>query len=505
MPALRLVLGDQLTRSLSSLKDWQTGDLVLMCEVAEETSYVRHHKKKIAFILSAMRHFARVLESAGLTVRYVRLDDRDNTGSFAGEIERVLTAHTFDRLIVTEPGEWRVMEMMRGWEDQLGGPVEVREDDRVLSSIGEFELWAQGRKQLRMEYFYRQMRRKTGFLMEGRDPIGGQWNFDQDNRKRLPKDLELPERLSFAPDAITGEVLTLVADRFGDHFGDLEPFAMPVTRDDALAVLEHFIAVCLPKFGDYQDALAEGEAFLFHSTISAALNCGLLTPGEVCEAADAAFKAGDAPLNAVEGFIRQILGWREYVRGLYWLTMPAYKERNALDAQRPLPEFYWTAETDMACIRDVVTTTRKHAYAHHIQRLMVTGNFALLAGLSPDEVNRWYMEVYADAYEWVELPNTHGMALFADGGIMASKPYAASGAYLNRMGDHCGKCAYDVKAKTGESACPFNYLYWDFVARNREVLGDNPRMGMMYRSLDRMNPETLSDIQVQAEAFLDAL
>ena len=505
MPALRLVLGDQLTRSLSSLKDWQTGDLVLMCEVAEETSYVRHHKKKIAFILSAMRHFARVLESAGLTVRYVRLDDRDNTGSFAGEIERVLTAHTFDRLIVTEPGEWRVMEMMRGWEDQLGGPVEVREDDRVLSSIGEFELWAQGRKQLRMEYFYRQMRRKTGFLMEGRDPIGGQWNFDQANRKRLPKDLELPERLSFAPDAITGEVLTLVADRFGDHFGDLEPFAMPVTRDDALAVLEHFIAVCLPKFGDYQDALAEGEAFLFHSTISAALNCGLLTPGEVCEAADAAFKAGDAPLNAVEGFIRQILGWREYVRGLYWLTMPAYKERNALDAQRPLPEFYWTAETDMACIRDVVTTTRKHAYAHHIQRLMVTGNFALLAGLSPDEVNRWYMEVYADAYEWVELPNTHGMALFADGGIMASKPYAASGAYLNRMGDHCGKCAYDVKAKTGESACPFNYLYWDFVARNREVLGDNPRMGMMYRSLDRMNPETLSDIQVQAEAFLDAL
>ncbi|MGD1886267.1 MAG: cryptochrome/photolyase family protein [Cohaesibacteraceae bacterium] len=505
MPALRLVLGDQLTRSLSSLKDWQTGDLVLMCEVAEETSYVRHHKKKIAFILSAMRHFARVLESAGLTVRYVRLDDRDNTGSFAGEIERVLTAHTFDRLIVTEPGEWRVMEMMRGWEDQLGVPVEVREDDRVLSSIGEFELWAQGRKQLRMEYFYRQMRRKTGFLMEGRDPIGGQWNFDQDNRKRLPKDLELPERLSFAPDAITGEVLTLVADRFGDHFGDLEPFAMPVTRDDALAVLEHFIAVCLPKFGDYQDALAEGEAFLFHSTISAALNCGLLTPGEVCEAADAAFKAGDAPLNAVEGFIRQILGWREYVRGLYWLTMPAYKERNALDAQRPLPEFYWTAETDMACIRDVVTTTRKHAYAHHIQRLMVTGNFALLAGLSPDEVNRWYMEVYADAYEWVELHNTHGMALFADGGIMASKPYAASGAYLNRMGDHCGKCAYDVKAKTGESACPFNYLYWDFVARNREVLGDNPRMGMMYRSLDRMNPETLSDIQVQAEAFLDAL
>ena len=505
MPTLRLVLGDQLSHTVSSLRDWQPGDLVLMCEVAAETGYVRHHKKKIALVLSAMRHFAEALEDEGRQVRYVLLDDPDNTGSLTGEVGRALRMQAFDRVVVTEPGEWRVMEMMRDWADDFGIPVEIREDDRFLSSIGDFERWAKSRKQLRMEYFYREMRRKTGYLMDGDDPAGGQWNFDKDNRKRLPKDIDIPTRLSFAPDAITQEVLALVANRFEDHFGDIEPFTMPVTRHDALAVLDHFMTVCLPSFGDYQDALVEGEAFLFHSTLSAVLNCGLLTPDEVCEAAEAAYLAGEAPLNAVEGFIRQILGWREYVRGLYWYAMPDYKARNALGAHRPLPDFYWTAETDMACVRDAVRTTRRHAYAHHIQRLMVTGNFALLAGLSPDEVNRWYMEVYADAYEWVELPNTHGMALFADGGIMASKPYAASGAYINRMSDHCGGCRYNVKAKTGKKACPFNYLYWDFVARNRDVLGNNPRMGMIYRSLERMDPASLSAMRADATAFLDAL
>ncbi|MFK7793219.1 MAG: cryptochrome/photolyase family protein [Devosiaceae bacterium] len=501
MPTLRLVLGDQLSASLSSLQGYEPGDVVLMCELAEEASYVRHHKKKLAFIFSSMRHFASELEQDGQSVRYVKLDDAGNTGDFTGEVQRALATGSFDQVVVTEPGEWRVMEMIRAWQDELSVPVIVREDTRFLASLARFETWAAGKKQLRMEFFYREMRRETGYLMDGADPVGGQWNFDKDNRKKLPKNIEFPPRLIFAPDAITQDVVELVASKFSNNFGDLEPFAMPVTQQDALKVLDHFIVQCLPQFGDYQDAMAEGEAFLFHSTISAAMNIGLLLPAEACDAAQAAYDAGNAPLNAVEGFIRQILGWREYVRGLYWLKMPDYKQLNALEAQRPLPDFYWTGETDMACLADAISTTQKHAYAHHIQRLMITGNFALLAGVHPDAINDWYMVVYADAYEWVELPNTHGMAIFADGGIMASKPYAASGAYIDRMSDHCKGCRYDVKQKNGPDACPFNYLYWDFIVRNQERLKGNPRMGMIYRSFERTGEEKRALIASDAGAF----
>jgi deoxyribodipyrimidine photolyase-related protein len=501
MPTLRLVLGDQLSPSLSSLEGYADNDLVLLCEVAEEAGYVRHHKKKLAFVFSAMRHFRRDLEQAGRKVRYVRLDDPDNTGDFTGEVKRALGDGVFDQVVVTEPGEYRVMEMIRAWQGELDVPVFVREDTRFIASLERFEAWASGKKQLRMEYFYREMRRETGLLMDGGDPMGGQWNFDKDNRKSLPKHVEFPQRLTFAPDTMTQEVMDMVEGRFGNHFGDLEPFTMPVTREQALQVLEHFISDCLPQFGDYQDAMAQGEAFLFHSTISAAMNIGLLLPLEVCEAAEAAYNAQKAPLNAVEGFIRQVLGWREYVRGLYWLKMPEYKQLNALEADRPLPDFYWTGDTDMACLADAIATTKKHAYAHHIQRLMITGNFALLAGVHPDAINDWYMVVYADAYEWVELPNTHGMAIFADGGIMASKPYAASGAYIDRMSDHCKGCRYDVKKKNGPDACPFNYLYWDFIARNAERLQGNPRMGMIYRSLERTSEEKRDAVRNDSASF----
>ncbi|MEO0384144.1 MAG: cryptochrome/photolyase family protein [Pseudomonadota bacterium] len=505
MPTLRLVLGDQLSMSLSSLADWQKGDTILMCEVMDEAQYVPHHKKKLAFVFSAMRHFAKALEADGRPVRYMKLDDIENSGSFTGELERALGEGAFERVIVTEPGEYRVMEMIHSWQDSLDVPVIVREDTRFFASLGRFERWADGKKQLRMEYFYREMRRETDYLMDGDKPEGGQWNFDKENRRKLPKDVVLPDRLSFAPDAITQEVVALVRDRFPNNFGNLEPFGMPVTREDAQAVLAHFIEKCLPQFGDYQDAMAEGEAFLFHSTISAAMNTGLLIASEVCDAAEAAYQAGDAPLNAVEGFIRQILGWREYVRGLYWLKMPSYKALNALEADLPLPTFYWTGETKMACLADAISTTKKHAYAHHIQRLMITGNFALLAGVAPDAINEWYMVVYADAYEWVELPNTHGMAIYADGGIMASKPYAASGAYIDKMSDHCKDCHYKVKVKNGPEACPFNYLYWDFVMRNAERLKNNPRMGMIYRSLERTSDERRAAIKSDAESFFENL
>jgi deoxyribodipyrimidine photolyase-related protein len=499
MSALRIVLGDQLTRGLSSLRDYVPGDTVLMMEVAEEATYVKHHKQKLVLIFSAMRHFAEELRHHGFTVDYVRLDDPANTGSFTSEVERAITRHKPSRIVVTEPSEWRVMEMMKSWD------AEVLSDDRFFATPASFAVWANGRKQLRMEFFYRDMRRLSGLLMEGDDPVGGQWNFDHDNRKALPKNLTPPNRRRFDPDPVTREVIDMVAGRFPDHFGDLEPFGWAVTRTDALEALDHFISVCLPSFGDYQDAMKQGDAFLYHSVISPYLNIGLLTPREICDRAQDAWSRGGAPLNAVEGFIRQILGWREYVRGLYWLKMPAYADSNFLGASRPLPGFYWTGKTEMNCMAQAIGDTRRHAYAHHIQRLMVTGNFALLAGLDPAEVEQWYLLVYADAFEWVELPNTHGMALFADGGVMASKPYAASGAYIDRMSDYCAGCRFKPEVKLGPKACPFNYLYWDFLIRNEAKLKANPRMGMPYRTLAKMEAERKADIVRHAARFLEGL
>ncbi|MGP9821352.1 cryptochrome/photolyase family protein [Salinarimonas sp. NSM] len=506
MKTLRLLLGDQLTRAISSLTDLDAdADVVLMVEVAEEATYVRHHKQKIAFLFSAMRHFARELVQEGIAVDYVRLDDPENAGSFSGELARAVARHAPDRVVVTEPGEWRVLEAMRDWREELAVPVEIREDNRFLATKAEFAAWAGEKKQLRMEFFYREMRRKTGLLMEGRDPAGGQWNFDAENRKALPKGLRVPPRRRFEPDAITREVLDLVARRFGDHFGDLEPFGWAVTRADALDALRSFLGEALPTFGDYQDAMKTGEPFLFHAVLSPYLNAGLLTAEEVCRAAEREWREGRAPLNAVEGFVRQIIGWREYVRGLYWLKMPGYAQTNALAAGRPLPDLYWTGETQMNCLAQCVGDTRRHAYAHHIQRLMVLGNFALLAGLAPAEVEEWYLVVYADAYEWVELPNVHGMILYADGGIMASKPYAASGAYIDRMSDYCRACIYDPKVKDGAGACPFNYLYWNFLIENEARLAGNPRVAMPYRTLAKMSAERRAAIRADAARFLGTL
>jgi deoxyribodipyrimidine photolyase-related protein len=503
---LRVVLGDQCSHTLSALEGADAArDVVLMMEVAAECTYVPHHPQKIALILSAMRHFAAELRDRGFRVDYVALDDAENTHSFRGEVLRAVDRHKPRGIACTHPGEWRVLQDMEGWEEATGLPVDIREDTRFLCDLPWFRRWAHGKKQRRMEFFYREMRRRTGFLMDGTEPEGGRWNFDAENRHRLPQDVVPPQAPRFAPDAVTAEVLTLVARRFGNHFGTLEGFNWPVTAAEARAALADFVERRLPDFGDYQDAMAEGEATLFHSLLAAAMNCGLLLPREVCEAAEAAWRAGSVPLNAAEGFVRQILGWREYVRGLYWARMPAYRGLNALDARRRLPRFYWSADSGMRCMDAAVAQTRDLAYAHHIQRLMVTGNFALLAGLDPAEVNEWYLLVYADAYEWVELPNTHGMALHADGGVMASKPYAASGAYINRMSDHCRRCRFDVKQTTGPAACPFNFLYWDFIARHAARFANNPRMAMPLATLRKMDPDRLSAIRVQARGFLDAV
>jgi deoxyribodipyrimidine photolyase-related protein len=500
--ALRLVLGDQLTPGLSALQDYREGDLVLMAEVAEEATYVKHHKKKLVFLFSAMRHFAEELREGGHEVRYVRLDDADNSGSLGGEVERTLKeCGSFERLVVTHCGEYRLHDEMTKWSERFDLPVDIRDDDRFLCPLDRFADWTDGRKRLTMEYFYREMRREAGLLMDGDDPAGGEWNFDRDNRKKLPSGIDLPVRPVHPSDGITQEVIALVENRFGEHFGEAEPLRYAVTRAHAEDDLKKFLDICLPCFGDYQDAMAEGEAFLFHSVLSMYMNCGLLDPRTVCEAAEAEYREGRAPINAVEGFIRQILGWREFVRGLYWLKMPDYAKSNFLDAKRDLPDFYWTGETKMACVRDAVLTTQKHAYAHHIQRLMITGNFALLAGISPKQVEEWYLLVYADAYEWVELPNTHGMALFADGGVMATKPYAASGAYINRMSDYCSGCFYSVSKKYGEKACPFNYLYWNFLIENEDKLKGNPRLNMPYRNLEKMDDEKCKAVKSDSERF----
>ena len=503
---LVLVLGDQLSLSLSSLGAAERErDVVLMVEVAEEATYVRHHKKKIAFLFSAMRHFAERLRREGWDVDYVPLDDPANRGSFTGELERAIARHDPERVLVTEPGEWRVCAAMEDWSERFDLPVAILEDDRFLCSSAEFADWAEGRKQLRMEFFYREMRRKSGLLMDGSDPEGGRWNFDAENRKPAKTDLFMPKPAQSEPDETTCEVLDLVAQRFAEHFGDLEPFWFAVTAEGAEAALAHFLEEALPSFGDYQDAMLADERFLYHSVLSLYINAGLLDPLEVCRRVEAEYRAGRAPLNAAEGFIRQIIGWREYVRGIYWLKMPDYVHENFFESARPLPDFYWTADTEMACIRAAVTQTKEEAYAHHIQRLMVTGNFALLAGIDPEAVHEWYLAVYADAYEWVEAPNTLGMALFADGGLLGSKPYAASGNYINKMSDYCGGCAYDVKRKTGEGACPFNALYWDFLARNEDKLRGNPRLAQIYRTWDRMADDKQADYRRSATAFLETL
>ena len=506
MSTLRLILGDQLSPEISSLDGFEVSkDTILMCEIWNEATYVKHHKKKIAFLFSAMRHFARELKESGYNVEYVKLNDKDNTGFFKTEVERTIKKHKFDHIVVTHPGEYRVLKDMQSWEQDLGIPVKIKSDDRFLCTTEEFAKWAKDRKQLRLENFYREMRKKHSILMNGSDPVGGQWNYDSENRKPPKSGLKIPKPYSSDADGISQEVIDMVAEHFSDHFGDLDPFYFAVTRDQAIQALKLFIEYRLKDFGKFQDAMIEGEPWMYHSHIGFYLNCGLLLPMECVKAAEEAFNQDKAPLNSVEGFIRQIIGWREYVRGIYWLKMPDYANENFFGAKRNLPDFYWTAETKMNCIRQCVLETKKNAYAHHIQRLMVLGNFALISGIDPVQVNEWFLIVYADAYEWVELPNVSGMILFADGGVLASKPYAAGANYINKMSNYCKNCSYQVAKKNGPNACPFNYLYWDFLARNRDKLQSNHRISMMYKTYDRMDEDKKDAINHDSQQFLNTL
>jgi deoxyribodipyrimidine photolyase-related protein len=498
---LVVVLGDQLNLDASALADFDPAqDAIWMAEVMEESKHVTSSKQRSTLFLSAMRHFAETLKSQYWPLYYTRLDDAHNAGTLADELDKAIQALHPQQLVMTAPGEWRVLQSLRSIAKKHNLPLEVRDDTHFFSTVREFAEHAKGRKQLRQEFFYRELRQKTGILMDGKKPIGDQWNFDEDNRGSFGKAGPgiLPPPTRFEPDAITLDVMQLVNDKMAKHPGNLHSFGWPVTRTQALEALDSFIQHRLPSFGLYQDAMWEGEVWLYHSHIASALNLKLLNPREVVSAAEKAYQDGHVPLPAAEGFIRQILGWREYVRGIYWTQMPEYLERNQMQANAPLPAFYWTGNTDMACLRDAITQTLNHGYAHHIQRLMVTGLYALLLGVDPKEVHAWYLGVYVDAVEWVELPNTLGMSQFADGGVMASKPYVASGKYIDRMSNHCKGCRFNPALTTGDTACPFTTLYWDYLNRHVDVLAKNSRMLMQLKNLNRLSPEAREEIASQA-------
>ena len=504
MRNLILVLGDQLNESSAAFDEFDKAhDRVWMAEVSGEATHVWTHKARITIFLAAMRHFRDQLLKRNIQVDYRQLDEARQPEDFAKALKAAVKRLKPEKLILVEPGEWRVKHEFESLGEELGVELELRPDRHFFCSHEEFEAHAKGRKQLRLEYFYRELRRRCDVLMEDGEPAGGKWNYDADNRGTFSKKGpgEIPAPKGFCPDKTTREVMALVEKKFAEHPGSLDGFDWPVTTTQARQALQDFVQVRLPFFGQYQDAMWTDEPYLYHARISAALNLKLLDPREVVEAAAEAYERGDAPLNAVEGFIRQVLGWREYVRGIYWKFMPEYLERNALKASEPLPEFYWNGETDMNCLRQAIGQTLEHGYAHHIQRLMVTGLFSLLLGVDPRKVHEWYLAVYVDAVEWVELPNSLGMSQFADGGVMASKPYVATGKYIQRMSNYCQGCRFDPAVSHGEDACPFTLLYWDFLARHADELRGNNRMALQVKNLDRKSPDEVKQIRAQANRF----
>jgi len=503
---LVVVLGDQLDAGAAAFDAFDPSrDAVWMAEVAEESTHVWSGKARIALFLAAMRHFADELRAGGRALHYRRLDDPANRGTLAAELGDAIARLRPQALALTMPGDWRVRQALTAEARRHDVALDVREDRHFYASVDDFAAHARGRRQLRMEYFYREMRRRHKVLMDGDQPAGGRWNYDADNREAFPPGgpVGVPAAPRLEPDAITREVIALVNERFAAHPGNLADFAWPVTREQARAALAAFVAERLPHFGRWQDAMWSGEPWLWHSRLSAALNLKLLDPREVVTAAEAAYRAGRVPLASAEGFVRQILGWREYVRGIYLTQMPDYLERNSFEARAPLPAFYWTGDTPMACLADAIGQTLRHGYAHHIQRLMVTGLYALLLGVDPKAVHAWYLAVYVDAVEWVELPNTLGMSQAADGGLMASKPYVASGRYIERMsgGSHCARCRFSPGERTGERACPFTTLYWDFLIRHERRLSANPRMLMQVKNVARLDAAERERIAGRAAAI----
>ena len=498
-----MILGDQLDRESSLFDDFDPRtDAVWMAEVRDEASHVPSTLPRIVVFLAAMRHFRDELRARGFVVHYRELA-ASGAGSIGEALDEDLRTLRPAQVAVVWPGEWRVRESLRTSCRAAGIALTELADRHFISTPQEFAEWAATRKDFRLESFYRPLRRRTGVLMDGDAPCGGQWNFDKENRRGFPAAGPglLPAPIAFAPDALTRQVCERAAALFPGRRGDLARFDWPVTPQDAQRALADFIAHRLPLFGHFQDAMWQGEPWLYHSRLAVALNLKLLRPADAIAAAEHAYRAGQAPIAAVEGFVRQILGWREYVRGIYWHAMPDYAALNELQAEEPLPDFYWTGDTDSACLKDAIGQTLDLGYAHHIQRLMVTGLYALLLGVRPKAIHEWYLAVYVDAVEWVELPNVLGMSQFADGGRLASKPYVASGRYIDRMSNYCGSCRYSPEQASGPDACPFTTLYWDFLDRHARRFAGHPRMGQQVRNLQRMSDDAREAIRVQAAAL----
>lgn len=484
-----VVLGDQLDlNNPALLANPPDKAHVIMVESAAESTVVWVHKVRIALFLSAMRHFAEDLRKVGYTVQYSALADSESR-SLTDQVAHLCKHHGYTSIDMAEPGEWRLEQDMLSMAKREAIKLRMLEDSHYLCSRAEFAKWASGYKQMRMEYFYREMRKRTDVLMDGKEPVGGKWNFDADNRSAFPKagPGNITPPAFFEPDDITRQVFKEVEERFSGHPGTLENFQWPVTRDQALIALDTFIEKRFENFGTYQDAMWTKTPFGWHSLVSSSINLHLLHPLEVIQKAEAAYRAGKVDVASAEGFIRQILGWREFMRGVYWLDMPKMREDNFLQAKLDLPKWFWTGQTSMNCLKDSIGQTLAHGYAHHIQRLMVIGNFALLAGLVPQQVEDWFLAVYVDAVEWVELPNVAGMALFANGGRFTSKPYIASGAYIKRMSNYCTGCKYNPAEKTGDKACPFTTLYWGFLDQHEKMLSANPRTGLMAKNIARLD------------------
>jgi deoxyribodipyrimidine photolyase-related protein len=502
---LIVCLGDQLNRDSAAFDHIDaSADCVWMAEVMEESTHVRSSKVRTALFLSAMRHFRSAREKEGFRVDYRTLDANDGSNDLAAALVRSVAQLKPARVVVVQPGEWRVQELLERAAKSAGVPIDILPDRHFLCSMDEFRAHAAGRKQLRMEYFYREQRRKHAVLLDrAGGPEGGEWNLDHENRESFgakgPEGVRKPR--AFKPDAATRDVIALVNRMLKNHPGDTGNFDWPVTPAQAEEALDDFIEHRLAHFGRWEDAMWTDEPVLFHSRLSAALNLKLLNPRKVIQRVEKAYRSKAVPLASAEGFIRQVLGWREYVRGIYWLHMPNYVQRNALKADQPLPDFYWTGETDMRCLQAALKQTLDLGYAHHIQRLMVTGLYALLLGVRPQEVHEWYLSVYVDAVEWVELPNTLGMSQYGDGGVMASKPYAATGKYISRMSNYCKSCRFDPAKSEGEDACPFTTLYWDFLLRHAKGLGSNPRMALQVKNAQRLTEVTVRGVRARAQAL----
>ena len=500
MRNLVVVLGDQLDESSAVFEGFDPAhDAVWMCEAPAEAATVWSHKARLVVFLAGMRHFAVLLQARGWTVHYHATGEHPHA-TLAKALAASIRSLKPRAVRLVEPGEWRLVQDFAGIADATGMPFETLPDSHFIVPLSDFTEWMKGRKQPRLEHFYRWIRQRTNVLMEGKQPAGGAWNFDHDNREAFGKEgpRNVPKRFGFKPSKITREVIKIVEATYPEHPGSLAAFDWPLTREEALEALDDFIAHRLAQFGPHQDALWTGETWLWHSHLSAAINLKLLNPREVCEAAESAWRRGEAPIESVEGFIRQIIGWREFVRGLYWHRMPQYLEDNALNAHQPLPAFYWTGKTDYACLKATIDQTLETGYAHHIQRLMVTGLFALLLGVEPRRVHEWYLAVYVDAVEWVELPNVMGMSQFADGGFMGSKPYIASGKYIQRMSNYCNGCRYDPELATGPKACPFTTLYWDFIGRHEALFDKHPRLKPQVMNWQRKSAEQQQAIQREA-------